>query len=84
MPPVDEDPNNSRANTEPDGADREELIASLRALEEELAEILEQRRVDLSRPMRGSERDRLRAGFERQETRLREKIDAIKAMLERN
>ena len=63
---------------------QEEVRGRLTALEEELNDILEQRRVDLSRPMRGSERDRLRAGFERQETRLREKIDAIKAMLERN
>ena len=65
-------------------AAQEEVRARLTALEEELSDILEQRRIDLSRPMRGSERDRLRSGFERQETRLREKIDALKAMLERD
>ena len=59
-------------------AGQEKSVARLRALQEELAEMLEQRRVDLARPMRGSERDRLRAQFFRQETRLREKIDAIK------
>ena len=62
-------------------AGQEKSVARLRALQEELAEMLEQRRVDLARPMRGSERDRLRAQFDRQEMRLRETIDAIRALL---
>ena len=59
----------------------EDLIAKLRALEEELDDVLEQRRVALARPMRGSEKDNLRRQYSRQETRLHDRIEAIGALL---
>ena len=63
------------------GSESAGLVAQLRALEEELDDVLEQRRVALARPMRGAERDHLRHQFERQEARLRETIEAVKARL---
>ena len=64
--------------TPPEGS----LIARLKALEEELEDVQEQKRVALSRSMRGAEKDNLRRRFERQEALAREKIEAIKALMQ--
>lgn len=62
----------------------DELVAKVRAVEEELDEILQERRVALGRPMRGVERDRLCHQFDRQEARLRERIEAVRAQIEQS
>ena len=46
----------------------------LAKLESELEELLHGRRIEMARPMRGAERDRLRHEFERAEARLRARI----------
>ncbi|MDA8186532.1 MAG: hypothetical protein M0T85_00105 [Dehalococcoidales bacterium] len=79
MAPIFEDDKSGEAELITIG--EEGLVAKLRALEEELDDVLEQRRVALARPMRGSEKDNLRRQFARQEARLRERIEAIRASL---
>lgn len=50
---------------------QEDIEAELAKVESELEELLEERRIEMARPMRGVERDRLRHAFERAEARLR-------------
>ncbi len=59
----------------------ESKTTKLKALEEELDDILEEKTVALARPMRGAEKDNLRRYYQRQESRLRKQIEAIKATL---
>ncbi|MHB1131556.1 MAG: hypothetical protein ACYC4L_04130 [Chloroflexota bacterium] len=47
------------------------------ALVAELEELLAERHIELARPMRGAERDRLRHSFERAEGRLRARIAVL-------
>lgn len=49
----------------------------LARLEEELDELLEEKRLNLARPMRGVVRDALQRQFERAEARLRGRIAAL-------
>ncbi len=58
------------------------LVGRLKALEDELEDIQEQKRVALSRHMRGAEKDNLRRRFERQEVLARERIESIKALMQ--
>lgn len=78
---VSEDPTNP---TNPGHATLPEggLVAKLRALEEELEDVQEQKRVALGRNMRGAERDNLRRRFERQEALARERSESIKALMQ--
>ncbi|MBI4317498.1 MAG: hypothetical protein HY675_03330 [Chloroflexi bacterium] len=74
-------PNSDIGEAEPVALEPEVIEAKLQALEEELDDVLEQRRVALARPMRGAEKDNLRRQFARHEARLRETIDSIGALL---
>lgn len=81
MSPVPQDPTNptdSGKNVPPGG----NLSARLKALEEELEDVQEQKRVALARHMRGAEKDNIRRRFERQEAMARERIEAIKALIQ--
>ncbi|MHB1131107.1 MAG: hypothetical protein ACYC4L_01835 [Chloroflexota bacterium] len=49
----------------------------LATLASELEELLAERHIELGRPMRGAERDRLRHSFERAEERLRARIAVL-------
>ncbi|MCL5960461.1 MAG: hypothetical protein M1358_14330 [Chloroflexi bacterium] len=80
MAPIPEDVPNG-AEAEPVTLEPEFLVAKLQTLEQELDDVLEERRVALARPMRGSEKDNLRRQYTRQEARLRERIEAIRALL---
>ncbi len=51
----------------------------LARLEAELEELLEEKRMNMARPMRGMVRDALRRQFERAEERLRVQISALQA-----
>ncbi len=80
MASISEDDHNS-AEAKPIALESEGLAHKLRALKDELDDVLEERRVALARPMRGSEKDNLRRQYTRQEARLRERIEAITALL---
>ena len=55
-----------------------DVAAELARLEVELEDLLEERRLGTSRPMRGAVRDQLRRKFERLEARLRERIALLR------
>ncbi|MCL4465580.1 MAG: hypothetical protein M1389_06070 [Chloroflexi bacterium] len=51
----------------------------LAALVAELEELLAERDIEMARPMRGAERERLRRSYEREEERLRAQIALLTA-----
>ncbi len=83
MPSVPEDPANP-TNLGEATPFEDSLVARLNAMEGELEDVLEQKRVALGRHMRGAERDNLRRRFERSEALVRQRIEAIRSSIQEN
>ena len=56
-----------------------DVAVELANSEAELDELLEERRLEMDRPMRGAARDQLRRRYDRAEARLREHITTLRA-----